>query len=52
MCRQETGQAWEGLCSRGVLIREEGFLYQEFGPNFVEHFTRTSMSLPKLTQLL
>jgi protein-S-isoprenylcysteine O-methyltransferase Ste14 len=30
--------------------REEGFLDQEFGPNFAEHFSRTGMFLPKLTQ--
>jgi protein-S-isoprenylcysteine O-methyltransferase Ste14 len=29
--------------------REEGFLHQEFGPNFVEHYRRTGMFLPKLT---
>jgi protein-S-isoprenylcysteine O-methyltransferase Ste14 len=44
-------------CLLGVLIllvtfhfkakREEGFLYQEFGPSFVEHHRRTGMFLPK-----
>jgi protein-S-isoprenylcysteine O-methyltransferase Ste14 len=29
--------------------REEGFLYQEFGPGFIEHQRRTGMFLPKLT---
>lgn len=31
--------------------REEFFLHQEFGREFVEHFRRTGMFFPKLTQI-